>query len=288
VSATADWGLGATGEVRPHGEITLRRGADPKFIQVAGTATRAVDFGSGGVRNVTVEADLRYRFYGGAPEPVMAVSMSPLSSTEVVLDATGTVDELGGVPNAGRPWDYQWLVFDARSGSYGAIAHGRLAQIPRATYDSVKSATGLLCLRVYDEDGHFATTCQDLAPLPPPSNTVPVPGCGDVALAPVHAQTFLRIVEFAGMFDELQIAGKGKTVIVPTNTAFAAMPPDEVEKLFGDEVAAKAFVARHIAQGVYPASSLSKAFPGLTGKITRPDRPCGDGLVHESNGTVAP
>ncbi len=288
VSATADWGLGATGEVRPHGELTLRRGADPKFIQVTGTATRVVDFGPAGVRNVTVDADLRYRFYGGAPEPVIEMSMSPLTSTEVVLDGTGTVDELGGVPDGRRPLDFEWLVFDTRTRAYGAIAHGRLAQIPRAAYDSVKSGNGQLCLRVYDEDRNFGTTCRALGPLPPPSNTVPVPGCGDVALAPVRSQTFLRIVEVAGMFDELQAKGNGKTVVVPSDTAFAAMPTPEREKLLVDKAAARAFVARHIAQGVYPASSIAKGFPKLKGKLTLPDRPCGDGLVHESNGTVAP
>lgn len=164
-----------------------------KFIQFSGSIERNDIDGFA----LTIDFDLRFDFWAGAPLVRMISGSSEYSPHETVLDGTATVDDLGGGPVL-----YEWYVSSATQPGHGAvIGHGprisypthlldQLAGDPQAPYTDV-------CLRVWDSDDFYDAYCTDWPPLP--SSTPPVEvGCADVGLTWANTFRFRRIVSMRG------------------------------------------------------------------------------------------
>lgn len=155
-----------------------------------------------------------------------------------------------------------------------------------------------------DYSGAVSTTITPVA-----SGTVPASNLTvlEIIAANPEFSTFARAVSEAGLSDVLDGPGP-VTAFVPTDTAFAALPPGALDDLFEDRTALAVLLAHHLAPGTLSVADVTAnaRVPTLLGKplrvavrpggavgidganLTLLDIPAKNGMVHIVDGVLFP
>ncbi|MBK6919756.1 MAG: fasciclin domain-containing protein [Deltaproteobacteria bacterium] len=236
----------------PGGAFDLRRGSLDPHMTFTGVLRDSVALDDGSTLEVTLDADIYVRFFSGAPVPRMAVVDTGVAMGPLVLDGSGTYDDLGAPAS-----DFRWYLLDGE-GNREIIAHGIRAVLPRAVMAELDPDKTRLCLRAADDDGLYDEVCSELAPISDPS--VPPPDCRESGTTLTGAWRFGELVEFAGLGGWLA-SKQGITVLVPSDEAIAAHFGKDGPK---DAEAAGEFVLTHVLEGRHSAKDLRQGAVDLS------------------------
>jgi uncharacterized surface protein with fasciclin (FAS1) repeats len=132
------------------------------------------------------------------------------------------------------------------------------------------------------------------------------PTFGEIINSNQSFSTLAQALDRAGL---VGLEGGPYTVFAPTNSAFAALPEGELDRLLLEENRAELaeILSYHIVEGVYPASELVgrttrlttisgarlvvDGFDGITigdVSVTQPNVEASNGIIHVVNGVIIP
>jgi len=152
-----------------------------------------------------------------------------------------------------------------------------------------------------------ATTTTEAATTSPPTTVSPPPeqNIVDVLTADPRFTTYLELATEAGVKDALAVLGP-VTVFAPTNDAFAAMPPGQLDALRSDPTKLQAFLMGGMAKGRLTSDDLTSGttVTGLSGNtltigrqgstvtvngapLLTPELDASNGIVHPMAGVPA-
>ncbi len=142
-----------------------------------------------------------------------------------------------------------------------------------------------------------------------PTGTAPASNStiGKIVSANPDFSVFANVTRTAGLFEVLESRGP-LTVFVPTDAAFAALPPGALDDLFGNMTAIEALVRYHLAPGTLTVADVTAraSVPTLLGvplrvgvrpggavgidgaNLTLFDIPARNGMVHIVDGVLVP
>jgi transforming growth factor-beta-induced protein len=173
-----------------------------------------------------------------------------LAGDVIVVSSQGTQVLADGVP----------VIRGDLPASNGVIHQVRAVLVPQDVLDAIAAATTTTTVEATTTTTVEATTTTEPPPTTtttePPPTTVPLPADLVALLAADERFTTLtRLVQEAGLVDELQGPGPF-TLFAPTNEAFEALPPEELEALEADREALASVLLYHGVPGRLTAATL--------------------------------